>query len=223
MRQIRSTRVVPRQPRSRAVGGPCFSRTSGFAVGIATWRDQQAPRWLGDRYAEVLGDSDGDLLGAPSLAWRRAPASRKGRDPHFRVPEACRRCAHVLRARRAEVVLPRASAPASSPTGWSRLGSCLGHSGGRSGSLRLHRPAPDRRSYGAGRPTRGRRSLQRCRSQRPSLQSGPGLDVSTHVGLFGVLACGQVSTRIRVGLIACRLLCKSVYAHEPGERPRQHR
>ena len=36
--------------------------------------------------------------------------------------------------------------------------------------------------------------------------------VSMQVGLFGVFACGQVSVRIRVGLIVRRLLCKSVCA-----------
>jgi hypothetical protein len=58
MRQIRSARVVPPQPRSRVVGGPCFSTTSRFAVGIASWSDQQAPRWLADRCAVVLPETD---------------------------------------------------------------------------------------------------------------------------------------------------------------------
>jgi len=44
---------------------------------------------------------------------------------------------------------------------------------------------------------------------------GLGPDVRMQVGLFGVLACGQVSVRIRVGLTGRRLLCKSVCAHEP--------
>jgi hypothetical protein len=34
-----------RSPRSRAVGGPCLSRTSGFAVGIATWISKGRGSW----------------------------------------------------------------------------------------------------------------------------------------------------------------------------------
>jgi hypothetical protein len=44
--------------------------------------------------------------------------------------------------------------------------------------------------------------------------SGSASDVSMQVGLFGVLACGQVWVRIRVGLTRRRLLCKSVCAHD---------
>ena len=58
-------------------------------------------------------------------------------------------------------------------------------------------------------------SLQRWRSPRSSIHEGLGLDVSMQVGLFGVLACGQVSVRVRVGLIGRGLLCKAVCAHEP--------
>ena len=36
------------------VSAPTDPYAGGFAVGIATWRDQQAPRWLGDRCAVVL-------------------------------------------------------------------------------------------------------------------------------------------------------------------------
>ena len=53
MRQIRSTRVVPPQSPVPCGGRPLFFKTSAFAVDIATWRDQQAPRWLGDGCAVV--------------------------------------------------------------------------------------------------------------------------------------------------------------------------
>ena len=53
MRQIRSMRVVPPQPRSRAVGGPCFKNVR-FAVGIAMGGISKRLRWLGDRCAVVL-------------------------------------------------------------------------------------------------------------------------------------------------------------------------
>ena len=43
-----------RRPPVPCGGRPLFSGTSGFAIGIATWRDQQALRWLGDRCAVVL-------------------------------------------------------------------------------------------------------------------------------------------------------------------------
>jgi len=41
MRQTRSTRVVPPQPPTRG-GRPLFSKTSGLAVRITAWCDQQA-------------------------------------------------------------------------------------------------------------------------------------------------------------------------------------
>jgi hypothetical protein len=93
MRQITSTRVAPLQPPVPCGGRPLFFQNVRVRRRHRDRRDQQAPRWLGDRCAVVLGDCDGDLLGAPSLAWRRAPASRKGRDPI----SACRR--HAVAAR----------------------------------------------------------------------------------------------------------------------------
>jgi hypothetical protein len=57
--------------------------------------------------------------------------------------------------------------------------------------------------------------LRRCRSQRSSVDKWPWAGCQRASRRFGVLACGQVSVRIRVGLIGRRLLCKSVCAHEP--------
>jgi len=64
MRQIRSTRVVPPQPPVPCGGRPSFSQTSEFAVGVATWRDQQVP---------VAGRQ---VCGSPSLSDRGRPLAR---------------------------------------------------------------------------------------------------------------------------------------------------
>ena len=73
MRQIREHEGCPTALPGPARWAALVFKTSGFAVGIATWRDQEAPRWLGDAAVVVCNGSApaGQTCGV-DLQWRAA-------------------------------------------------------------------------------------------------------------------------------------------------------